>query len=375
MSSTWTFEHVVTLDGVLSPGTIEVDADRIVAVRPAADSEEPRVGWLVPGFVDLHCHGGGGVSFTDADPMPAILAHRRRGTTTQYASTVTAPLATVLEQVERLRPYVESGDLSGVHLEGPWLAPSMGGAHDVDLLRDPTTEDVAPLLATGLISMITFAPERCGALDAIRQTVAAGTVAAFGHSAADAETTQAAVQAGCTVATHLYNAMPPMHHRTPGPVPVLLADDRVIVELILDGHHVSPQMATLAVRAAKDPNRVALVTDAMAATGVCDGRYLLGELEIDVVDGVARRADDPGALAGSTLTMADAFAFAVQRLGLGIDVVARMAATTPARGMGRTDVGALAAGRRADACVVDDQGRLRAVARRGEWLSDAADAE
>lgn len=373
MSTTWTFAHVVTPDGVLSPGTVEVDGDRIAAVRPAAAGEDVRDGWLVPGFVDMHCHGGGGAAFADADPAPAIAAHRRHGTTTQYASTVTEPLDVLLTQVERLRPYVESGDISGVHLEGPWLAPSMCGAHDVTLLRDPAPADLAPLLATGLVSMVTIAPERAGGVSAVAACVAAGAVAAVGHTDADASTTRDAVAAGASVATHLYNAMAPMHHRAPGPIPVLLADPAVYVELILDGHHVAAEMAALAVRAA-GAERIVLVTDAMVATDMADGDYKLGELDVEVRSGVARRADN-GALAGSTLTMDHAFAFAVTQVGLTVPQAAHAAATAPAAAMGRTDVGSLAPGMLADACVVDDRGGLRAVARRGDWLTDVATAE
>ena len=203
-----------------------------------------------------------------------------------------------------LAELVVDGEIAGVHLEGPWLAASRCGAHDPAQLRDPDPGELDTLLATGVVAMVTLAPERAGALDAIRRVAGAGAVAAVGHTDADFALTRAAIAAGARHATHLFNAMAPLHHREPGPVVALLDDDRVTVELVTDGLHVHPALWEHVVRAA-GAHRVAAVTDAMAAAGMPDGAYRLGRLDVEVVDRVARLAGGAaglGAIAGSTAT-------------------------------------------------------------------------
>ena len=217
--------------------------------------------------------------------------------------------------------------------------------------------------------MITIAPELPHGLEAIDRLVGDGVTAAVGHTDGDAEMIKEAVDRGATVATHLFNAMRPIHHREPGPVPALLDDPRVVVELIADGVHLHDDVLLMAIAAA-GPDRVALITDAMLATGAADGRYRLGTLPVEVSDGRARvvEADgSAGAIAGSTLTMAAAYERLIG-LGLPHEQVARMAATTPARVHRLSRVGAIEAGRLADLCVVDDRGALQRVMARGEWV-------
>ena len=218
------------------------------------------------------------------------------------------------------------------------------------------------------------APLRCvrllpGALTAIERFAAAGIRVAVGHTDADRDAVAAALDAGATVATHLFNAMRGVHHREPGPIPLLLNDPRVAVELIADGFHLHPDVLRLAVAAA-GPERVMLVTDAMAAAGQPDGAYALGGQHVQVRDGTARLVDAdgrPGAIAGSTLTMASAFRTTAGIVG--IEVAAAMAATNPARRLGLTDVGRIETGVRADLCVVDDGGTLLRVMQGGRWLA------
>lgn len=349
---------LVVRDGVLT----EVDE----GLQPGATVLD---GVVVPGFVDTHTHGAAGAAFTDADAQAAIDHHRRHGSTSIFASTVTASLPDVHAQLDRLRPLVEAGELAGVHLEGPFLSPAKKGAHTESLLIDPLPERIEPLVSDPIVRMVTIAPEREGALVAARACAEHGVAAAFGHSDADAATARAGVDAGMSVATHLFNAMRPINHREPGPVPVLLTDPRVMVELICDGVHLAPEVVLMAIQTA-GPDRVALVTDAMSATGQSDGDYELGGLGVQVRDGVARLKTvdgSPGAIAGSTLTMDRAVEFLV-RLGVPIEDAARMAATTPARWHGLGDVGELAPGRRADLCVLGDDGSLEAVMRRGTWV-------
>ena len=217
--------------------------------------------------------------------------------------------------------------------------------------------------------MITIAPELPHGLEAIDRLVRDGVTTAVGHTDSDAAMIKEAVDRGATVATHLFNAMRPIHHREPGPVPALLDDPRVVVELIADGVHLHDDVLLMAIAAA-GPDRVALITDAMLAAGASDGRYRLGALPVEVSHGRARlvKADgSPGAIAGSTLTMAAAYERLI-RLGLPHEQVARMAATTPARVHRLDRVGAIEAGRFADLCVVDDRGALQRVMARGEWV-------
>lgn len=366
--------RAVTPQGVRSDVSIVIDNGRIAAIEEARDVRSAL--WAVPGFVDIHCHGAVGVSFGDPDPdanLRAIAHHRRHGTTTLVASTVTRTLADLAAEIGVLRPLVEAGELAGIHLEGPFLSAARKGAHDEQLLRAPDADAVQRLLdaGAGAVKMVTLAVELDGAEAATRLFTRAGCAVAFGHSDADESATRDSLEWGVSLATHLFSAMRSIHHREPGPVPVLLADERVTCELICDGIHHRPVIARMAIDAA-GPARIALVTDAMSATGSGDGRYLLGDLEVDVADGTARlvTADGrPGAIAGSTLTMDKAFEFIVQDVGCSIEEAATMAATTPAAALGLEGVGTLEVGSHADICLVDDHGRLHRVLRHGDTVS------
>ncbi|HYN93421.1 MAG TPA: amidohydrolase family protein, partial [Pilimelia sp.] len=265
--------RVVTPAGVIAHGYLETAGDRIAAVGPAGTGapRRPPTGWLVPGFVDLHCHGGGGHSFVDGDPAAARAAaayHRGHGTTTLLASLVTAPVAALAAATRALGPLVDAGVLAGLHYEGPYLARARRGAHDPAHLRDPAEAELRSLLALvpGAVRMVTLAPELPGAAAAIELLAGAGVVPAIGHTAASYAQTRAAVAAGARVATHLFNGMPPVHHRQPGPVAALLTAPEVVCELIADGVHLDDGALALAVAAA-GPDRTALVTDAIAAAG------------------------------------------------------------------------------------------------------------
>ncbi|HSN44306.1 MAG TPA: N-acetylglucosamine-6-phosphate deacetylase [Propionibacteriaceae bacterium] len=356
--------------------TLTLDGAFIASVALGIDpGAELLDGVLMPGYVDTHSHGAAGGGFASPDPeavQRAIDHHRFHGTTTQFASTVTESIDDLVEQVRRLKAVVESGELRGIHLEGPFLALERKGAHDPALLRDPAPDDVARLIEAGgdALTMVTLAPEREHGLEAVRAFRAAGVEPAFGHSDADDAQVREAIDAGASVVTHLFNAMRGIHHRLPGPIPWLLTDPRVMVELICDGTHLAPDVVRLAVTTAT-PSRVALVTDAMSATGQPDGDYELGTLNVSVRSGVARiRADDGtlGVIAGSTLTMDRAVEFLVNQVGCSLVEASMMASTTPARWHGLTDVGELEPGRRADLCLVDERGVLSAVMRNGEWV-------
>jgi N-acetylglucosamine-6-phosphate deacetylase len=370
--------QVVTPEAVLVPGWLVTAGDRIdlvAAGRPPqpADHDRPDA-VLLPGFVDIHCHGGGGAGYPTEDAEEAARAaafHRRHGTTTAVASLVTAPLPDLRRQVAVLADLVTDGVLAGIHLEGPWIAAARCGAHAPELVRPPVAADLAGVLAAGrrAVRMVTLAPELPGGLDAVRAVVDAGAVAAAGHTDAGYQQTRAAIDAGVRVATHLFNAMRPVHHREPGPVLAALADPRVTVEVINDGAHLHPAVVR-GVLAAAGPGRVALVTDAISAAGMPDGRYVLGGRAVTVRDGVARLAGG-GALAGSTLTMHRAFRRAVREAGASLVEAASMAATVPAAALGLGRVGALRPGWRADAVLLDPALELVGVLAAGRWVGSA----
>lgn len=355
----------------LTAGWVEVSGERIVAAgagEPPRTADLVAAGTLVPGYVDAHNHGGGGASFVTEDPEAvrrATAAHRQHGTTSIVASLVTGEYPDLHRQVACLAELVEAGELLGIHLEGPWLAHEYKGAHPPQLLADPEPAEVAALLKTGrgTVKMATIAPEREGALESIRLMVDAGCLAAVGHTSADFDTTVAAIDAGARGATHLFNAMPPLLQRAPGPVLALWRDQRVIVELVMDGVHVKPELVAWVMDTV--PGRVALVTDAMAAAAYADGDYVLGELAVEVRDGVARLAG-LDTIAGSTLTLDKAVRNAVAA-GVGLVAALRAASTVPADYLGLETVGRIAPGKRADLLVLDDELNVTRVMWRGAW--------
>jgi N-acetylglucosamine-6-phosphate deacetylase len=366
----------VTADGLVEPAWLEVSGEAVTAVGSGGPPRPPDVDMgaacLVPGFVDIHVHGGAGTSFDGGAAAAERAAdfHRRHGTTTLLASLVTAPLDELEASIRALADLVAHGTVAGVHLEGPFLSPSRCGAHDPALLRDPGGAELSRLLDAGggAVRMVTVAPELAGGIEAVRRIAGAGGGAAGGPARAAHPPPPAAVEAGARAATHLFSAMPPVHHRNPGPVVALLEDPRVVVELINDGVHLHPAVARTAAAAAGTA-RTALVTDATAAAGMGEGRFRLGPLEVEVCDGVARLVEG-GALAGGTATMAEVFRRTAGDLG--IEAAAAMAATTPARLLAREDIGVLATGRRADLVAVDHGYRVVAVMHAGTWLDEAA---
>ncbi|BBY64111.1 N-acetylglucosamine-6-phosphate deacetylase [Mycolicibacterium helvum] len=372
-----TAQTLLTGRELLRPGWIEVSGTAVQAVGAGAPPgpADRDLDTVVPGFVDTHVHGGGGSDFSAAtrfDTVAAVDLHRRRGTTTLIASLVSAGPTDLLHQVEVLAGQVHGGLLAGIHLEGPWLAAERCGAHDPVLLRDPDPGELETVLQTGggTIRMVTLAPERLGGIAAIEQVVAAGAVAAVGHTEATYEQTRAAIAAGATVGTHLFNAMRPIHHREPGPVIALLEDPRVTVELIADGVHVDAALYRHATRVAGS-DRLSLITDAMAAAGASDGRYRIGRMDVEVADGVATLAGT-ATIAGSTATMDRVFRFAVAHSGLPRDeallVAVRQSSVNPARALGLPSP-ELAFGARADLVTLDAGLAVADVLHGGAWVS------
>jgi N-acetylglucosamine-6-phosphate deacetylase len=365
--------RLVTPSAVLEPGWLEVDGTRISRVEagdldPAAG---PTVAALIPGLVDVHVHGGGGASFadgTDEAVFTAVRHHRQRGTTSVCASLMTASASALETQVSHVASFVESGVLAGVHLEGPWLSPLRAGAHPPGFLRPPDQAEVCRLLALGrgTVRMVTIAPELVGGVEAIRVIVDHGAVAALGHTDADYAVAVAALDAGASQGTHLGNGMRPVHHREPGVVLALMERDSVVLELINDGVHLHDAV-TSAVVGAAGSHRLALISDAIPASGLPDGTYRLGDDDVEV-RGREVRQRRSGSLAGSNICLADALRRAVHELGVALADAAAMATSTPARALRLPDIGRLEAGAMADVVVLDDDLRVAAVMYRGDWI-------
>ncbi|MFE4491359.1 N-acetylglucosamine-6-phosphate deacetylase [Streptomyces niveus] len=384
--------RVVLPTGVLENGRVRVEAGRIASVGGEADQGVPAASvggdagrgssdasvfdltghWVVPGFVDTHNHGGGGASFTSGgvdEVLKGVRTHQEHGTTTLVASTVTGEMDFLAQRAGFLSELVEQGDLAGIHFEGPFISPCRKGAHSEALLRDPDPAEVRKLLdaARGTARMVTLATELPGGIDSVRLLVEHGVIAAIGHTDATYEQTVEAIDAGATVATHLFNAMPPLGHRAPGPIAALLEDERVTVELINDGTHLHPAALELAFHRA-GAGRVAFITDAMDAAGFGDGVYQLGPLEVEVKDGVARLAVG-GSIAGSTLTLDTAFKRAATIDRLPVTDIVRAISANPAKLLGVYDrVGSLEPGKDADLVILDADFAIAGVLRRGEWV-------
>lgn len=365
--------RLVTPAGVLEAGWLRLAGDRIAEIgpgQPPAGATELGGGWLVPGFVDLHVHGGGGhdVSSSPQAMADAIAYHRGRGTTRTLVSLMAGSLDSLCEQLGWLvQLAAEDAQLLGAHLEGPFLAHARCGAQNRAHLQLPDRQLLDKLLdaGQGLLRTMTIAPELPDALSLITDLVDAGVLAAIGHTDASYDQASAGYAAGATLTTHLFNAMPPIKHRRPGAAIAALESNSAL-ELINDGVHVHPAMVRLVARQGID--RLVLVTDAMSATGVGDGSYVLGGLPVTVAAGQAR-STETGGLAGSTLTMDLAFRRAVLDVGLPIQAAVAGTSTNPARVLGVADqCGALAPGLAADLVLLDDELRVRRVMVAGNWL-------
>ena len=306
-------------------------------------------GVLIPGFVDIHCHGGGGKNFSALTPgeiHSVIETHRGHGTTSLIASLVSEPIEVLKAQIQRLKPFVESGQIAGIHLEGPYLSHARCGAHDPKLLSNPDLSEIKELLeiADGAISMITIAPELVGAPAAITYLSAAGVTVALGHTNGNFADAAIGTNAGATVITHFMNAMDKGLHDASF-ASFVIADERLTLELILDGEHL-PFKTAQEIYAAVG-NRLIFVTDAMAAAGSVDGHYTIGKLPVSVENGVAR-LETNGALAGSTLTMDRVFLNAINQLHLDLPEAVAATSTRAAKQVGLHNRGEISVGKRAD---------------------------
>jgi len=376
--------RVVLPDAILDDGVVQVRDGLIAAVGPAdtfaADVRPaPTDDLVLPGLVDLHCHGGGGHSFdalTPGEALAAVAEHRRHGTTTLVASLVTAPVGALRASTALLADLADAGEIAGIHFEGPFISAGHRGAQNPAAIREPDPALTAELLAIGRghVATMTIAPEAPRAVEVARVLIDGGALPSWGHTSASAPQTRVTLaevwpaldaRGRRATVTHLCNGMAPVHHREPGPILEFLAAaraGRLVVELIGDGVHLDPDT----VRAIHDivgRGNAVLVTDAMAATGMEDGDYVLGSLAVSVRGGVARLTEGQS-LAGGTSHLLDVVRVSVAG-GLPLVDAVHMASTTPAAVLGRDDVGSLTVGAAADILVTDRDLRVRRVLRKG----------
>lgn len=353
--------RLLTGDADLRPGWLRIDGGAIGALGAGEPPQRPDLrldhGVLAAGLVDLQLNGGYGVDLATADAAGwrAVVTRLPRTGVTAFVPTFTsAPvpdLVAALHRYRTLRPELDAlpgaARTLGVHVEGPFLAAARRGAHPAHLLTDPSPHLVAALIDGGrdrALTCLTLAPERDGALAAIGRLTASGVRVAIGHSDADEPTVRAAVDAGARLVTHLFNGMPPMHHRHPGVVGAALTDERLTCGLIADGHHVAPSVIKVAFAAAA--GRIALVSDAVAAFGMPPGRYLLGGVPL-TLPGAGPPVRDDGALAGAVGRL-DAAIGAVHAAGVPLRAAVEAATRVPADALGRPDLGRLFPGAAAD---------------------------
>ena len=366
--------RIVSSRDTVADAWVRFDAGRVVARGigddwredlPAEASVTDAAGrHLVPGFIDLHCHGAGGASVEEGEgAIDTVLGvHSSHGTTRSVLSLVTAPVDLLAGRLETIaRVAASDSRVLGAHLEGPFLDHEFRGAHDPAEIRTADVASIDLLLEAsgGALRQITIAPEHPGAAAAITRFVDAGVAVAVGHTGADFATALAAFESGASILTHAFNGMRGIHHRAPGPVVAAMHADHVTLEIINDGVHVHPDVVRLAFSGAR--GRVALVTDAMAAAGAADGQYVLGSLEVIVADGVARLLQG-GSIAGSTLTQDEALRRAVVDSGIPLDEAVGALTEAPAAAIGRaSDLGRLDPGYAADAVLLGHDLAVEAV--------------
>lgn len=357
--------------GRLVPGDVEV-VDGVVGrvgLPPVRGG-----GTAAPGLVDLQVNGFDGVDLmaAEADAVRhvarALAAH---GVTAWLPTLITADPAATEQALRVLAAVMDAGPgpgearVLGVHLEGPFLSPRRLGTHPPEHRRDPDEDLLARWRGLAPVVAVTLAPELPGALELVRRLSADGVRVSLGHSQASAVQAHAGFDAGASAVTHVFNAMSPLHHREPGLPGAALARPEVFVQLVVDGHHLADDVVRLVWAAAA--GRTVLVTDATAASARPDGRYALAGVDLTVRDGAVR--NPAGALAGSALTLDRAVRNALA-LGLEEGAVLQAATATPARLLGRTDVGVLAPGARADLVLLDDDLAVREVLLAGAPVSE-----
>lgn len=387
------FEHIAIAGGAcvtpaqeIADSLIVCEGPRIAYVGPASGSEPPprarridaRGCAVLPGLIDTHVHGSCGtdVMLDGAPGLRRIAADfARYGVTAWLPSTISARHEDLLRAVEACAAAadgtVDGAEIVGIHVEGPYISPKRRGAQPAEGIRDPDLDECDELFAAagGWIRVVTLAPELPGGLELIRYLRSRDVIASLGHSDADYETALAAREAGATHATHLFNAMPSIHHRDPGLAAACLMEPEIVAEVIADGVHLAPEIVRLALRT-KGPDRIALVTDAMSALGMPDGVYTLGSHAVTVRGDRCTLAD--GTIASSMLSMDRAVRNAVAFAGVSLGEAARMASLVPARIAGCSDrKGSLEPGKDADVVVVTPAFEVACTIARGRVVYES----
>ncbi|AOZ93038.1 N-acetylglucosamine-6-phosphate deacetylase [Paenibacillus crassostreae] len=374
------FGEVLTPQGLVERGVIAMSEGIIVYTGDRQSLPQAYAAWhtateddqglLIPGFVDVHVHGGAGHDFMNSshDTLDAITQfHSSQGTTTMLATTMTATKGDIENVLRVVKDYRSSfmpyAQLAGVHLEGPFISPKWPGAQNAEHIVLPNVcwleewDNQYP----GLIRQLTLAPEREGALEVISWLRVKGITAALGHTDATYEQVLEAVEIGLTQAVHTFNAMTPLHHRNPGVAGAVMSDNRIVAEIIADGIHVHPAVLSLLARLKTSANLI-LITDAMSAAGLGDGEYTLGDLPVKVTGGIATLKSDDGALAGSTLTMIRGFRYLISDVGLSLLEASQVASLNPAISLGLDQqIGTLESGKQADILLLDSHLELRKI--------------
>jgi N-acetylglucosamine-6-phosphate deacetylase len=387
MSGVLAFDHanVITPRGVID-GHVLVDGSRIIAVEPGplpgppdgAEVIDVDGAWLSPGFIDLQINGAFGIDVTTEPHRIGELGAGlvRSGVTSFLPTVITAPSErrTAALDAWAARASGPGAVPLGLHLEGPMLSPARRGAHPLEHLAVPSLELIEGWSAEAGVALVTLAPELPGALEVIAALRERGVVVSIGHTDASAAEFLAGRAAGATYVTHLFNAMRPFAHRDPGPIGAALADSWVVTGLIADGVHVDPIAVAMAFRS-RGPDRLTLVTDAVAAMPLGspeNGARLgarLGGVEVAVGDGEVRTAG--GVLAGSVCPLDQGVRNLIAWAECGVPSAVRTVTATPARLLGRTDLGVIEPGARADLVMLDAEARVRTTVVGGEvaWRS------
>lgn len=370
----------VFVDGAFEPASVEVEDGRIAAVGPSSGCSAPEAGdldatgcYVIPGFIDLHFHGCVGADLCDAtaESLRAIARHEAAcGVTAVCPATMTYPeerLGAIMDVAAAFSPSDDEAALVGVNMEGPFISPERIGAQNPAYVQRADAAMLRRLQerSGGLVKLVDVAPEEPGALDFIAE-VADEVRVSLAHTCTDYDTAKAAFEHGAQHMTHLYNAMPGLHHRKPGPIAAAWEAPDATVELICDGVHIHPAMVRLTF-GLFGSERICLISDSMRATGLADGTYDLGGQEVNVRGNVATLAD--GTIAGSVTDLAACVRHAVREMGVPLEDAVRAATLTPAQALGiDAEHGSIAPGKIADLVVLDPGLNVKHVILRGKLL-------
>jgi N-acetylglucosamine-6-phosphate deacetylase len=380
MKTTITASRLITPVEVIEHPVLVLEDEHILSVGPRSEisvAEDARHydfpnAILAPGFIDIHIHGGNGHDVMETSNSALAAIERgmlQHGVTSYLATTVTAPLPETLRSLEHLgkaaRANRGGASMLGIHLEGPFISHAKRGVHPPENLLKPSPELLRKMheACDGAVRMMTVAPELEGSLETIAEAKRLGIESSLGHSNATFAEANAGIDAGARHATHTFNAMRPLDHREPGVLGAVLADDRVSADIIADGLHVAPEVIKLFLKA-KGNDRAILITDAISATGMPDGKYKLGGFEVDVK---GDRCDLAGKLAGSVLTLDRAVRNVMQFVPMSLESAVKLVTLNPARLLGITDRGELVAGQLADIVVLTTSGEVVATVASGRF--------